>query len=95
MIIYKFRILVRKSLSTNLNLPQMLTAAVVSSLSALIGPQFDLGEIRWIHFNFSFLLQSIFSNGLECLFNIQSLLGTCLKVRNVVLALTPLLSSLA
>lgn len=72
----------------------VLTATTVSSRSTLLVSQFYLIRKLGIQLDLRFLFQGILGNGLESLLNIQCLFRTCFKVRNVVFALTPLLSPL-
>lgn len=82
---------ISKWIYTKIN--RMLALTIVPSLSVWIIIQIDsLREIIIVNFNFSFLSQTIFSNRLECLFNIQGFFCARFKVRDVVLALTPTLS---
>lgn len=53
----------------------------------------DAREIVVEQFNFGILLQSVFSDRLECLFNVQWFFGRCFKIRYVVLRHTPALSA--
>lgn len=72
----------------------VLTGAVIVSRPVWIRTQIDfIGKISVVEFNFSFLRQSVLRYRLECLLDVDCLFCARFKVRNIVLTLTPALSS--